>query len=121
MIPFYLTHLDSLGQFSDNALSILNKNDNIVKFITRCGMYFPDEILDINMTSLTKEACIDYCTILNYEKEGDLPDDLTQTELILTKVLHGEIHKDYAKLLVCALENMEMYAVDEQMRKIFKG
>lgn len=119
MIPFYLTRLDRFEQLSTDAAAKLGSNQKIVKFKANCKKFFPDEISDFDMICFPEIYNIDYCTLLDYEKDGFLPDDLTHTEIVLTKVLHGEMAKDYACLLVSAIENMDIKEVSDQVDKLF--
>ena len=74
--------------------------------------------MDIKMKTMPEEASVCYASLYDMDDEGVMPDDLTATETILTKLLWGEISRTRAVLLVAALENMDASLIEEQLDKI---
>ena len=95
-----------------------NKADCFESMTRRIGMCFPDEVTDFDMKVFPEGSRINYAILNGEDTGGDLPDDLTVTETVLTEVLWGQRDKDIAVLLVAALENMEIRKVEENFRKL---
>jgi hypothetical protein len=94
------------------------KTDFFESMACRTGMFFPDEVTDFDMKAFPEGSRINYAILNGEDTDGELPDDLTVTETVLTEVLWGQRDKDIAVLLVAALENMEIQKVKENFRKL---
>jgi len=89
---------------------------------------FPDERLDPLITRLPASDRIPPDFFDKYEDEeeedddeddyGVLPDDLTPTELLLTRFLWGEVDMFLTILLVAAVEDMSIEEVSNSLKKM---
>lgn len=92
---------------------------------------YPDERLDPLITSLPVSDRIPPDFFDEYEDEedeeeeyeyeddyGGLPDDLTTTELLLTRFLWGEVDMFLTILLVAAVEDMSLEEVSNSLKKM---
>ncbi|MBK9150352.1 MAG: hypothetical protein IPM26_04855 [Saprospiraceae bacterium] len=79
---------------------------------------FPEERLDKKIVKLPYARLVNYAVRMEYEDGGELPDDLTVTESILTDVLWGKRDKSIAALLVAALENMDLEDVHHELENL---
>jgi hypothetical protein len=95
-----------------------NKVDFFESMTRRIRIWFPDEVTDFDMKAFPEGSRINYAILNGDDTGGELPDDLTVTETVLTEVLWGQRDKDIAVLLVAALENMEIQRVKENFRKL---
>ena len=77
--------------------------------------WFPAEGLDFEMTTFPTDDILNYASMYDMDEDGELPDDLTVTETILTRLLWGEIDRTKAILLVSALEDMEIDDVNTNL------
>jgi hypothetical protein len=77
--------------------------------------WFPAEVADFEMTSIPTDDGLNYASFYDMNEDGDLPDDLTQTEKILTRLLWGSIDRTKAILIVSALEDMEIDDVTKNL------
>ncbi len=78
--------------------------------------HFPDESLDKNMYRMPSVHLINYAQEHEYPDEGQLPLDLTPTERLLTQLLWGQVDRTTTKLLVAAIEDMNLNDVEESMQ-----
>ena len=77
--------------------------------------WFLAEILDFEMTTFPTDNVLNYASMYDMDEDGELPDDLTQTETILTRLLWGEIDRNKAILLVSAMEDMDIDDVTKNL------
>lgn len=80
--------------------------------------WFPTEGLDFELTTFPTYDILNYASMYDMDEDGELPDDLTMTETILTRLLWGEIYRTKAILLVSALEDMEIDVVAHNLDKM---
>ena len=91
---------------------------------------FPEERLDPLITSLPAPDRVNYASMYdigeeevdeeeydNINEEG-LPNDLTPTEKLLTKLIWGEVDIFLTILLVAAIENMSIEDVSMSLKKM---
>ncbi len=77
--------------------------------------WFPAEVIDDGMKSMPAEASINYGSLYDLFEKGEIPKDLTPTEIVLTNLLWGDIERNRAILLVSALEDMNIDAVKRNL------
>ncbi len=114
----------------DNIKLIDSKPSPIVdkSLLSSISDLFPDERLDPLITSLPASDRIPPDFFDKYEDEeeeendendyGGLPDDLTPTELLLTRFLWGEVDMFLTILLVAAVEDMSIEEVSNSLKKM---
>lgn len=130
-MKFFLRHFDSLDNAEKfaamgdpNPLAVFDAENRKRKIIDQNLLHRPcrdnsgEEQMDIKMKTMPEEASVCYASLYDMDDEGVMPDDLTATETILTKLLWGEISRTRAVLLVAALENMDASLIEEQLDKI---
>lgn len=79
---------------------------------------FPEEKPDLQLTSLYTADKVHYVSLFGMDEGGELPDDLTQTEMLLTHLLWGEVDRYIAVLCVAALEDMSVEDVEKSLQKM---
>ena len=91
---------------------------------------YPEERLDPLITSLPAPDKLNYASLFGIEDEDvdedeyydvgeeGLPCDLTQSEMLLTKLLWGEADRFLTILLVAALEDMSIEDVSLSLKKM---
>lgn len=57
-------------------------------------------------------------SLFSLDEGGELPDDQTPTEMLLTRLLWGEVDRYIAVLCVAALEDMSVEDVERSLQKM---
>lgn len=86
--------------------------------LTSVSDQFPDEMPDPEITCAYFPDRINYVSFYGMEEGGELPDDLTPTEILLTKLLWGEADRFMTILLVSAIEDMSIEDATKSLAKM---
>lgn len=78
--------------------------------------FYPDNVIDEGISAIPAPVCIRFASLWGMDEEGELPDDLSPAETVLTNVLWGETDIYRAALLVAGLENMALELVKAEMK-----
>jgi len=137
-MKFGLIHNNSLirkekfiAEYNYNDIKFIDSNPSPIvdkSLLSSLTDLFPDERLDPLITSLPATDRIPPGFFDEYEDEeeedddevdyGGLPDDLTPTELLLTRFLWGEVDMFLTILLVAAVEDMSIEEVSNSLKKM---
>lgn len=140
MLLFELRHNNSriiketlMTQYNIEDLLVIKTNTTPIvekSILSTFSELYPEEKLDPLITSLPAPDRLNYASMYDIEDEevdedeyynvgeGGLPGDLTQSEMLLTKLLWGEVDKFLTILLVAALEDMSIEDVSTSLRKM---
>jgi hypothetical protein len=86
--------------------------------LTNLTKRFPEEKQDLQLISLHSADKVHYVSLFGMHEDGELPDDLTPTEMLLTRLLWGEVDRYIAVLCVAALEDMSVEDVEKSLQKM---
>jgi len=86
--------------------------------LTSLSKRFPEEKKDTCISSTWTEDKVHYVSLFGMDEGGELPDDLTQTEMLLTHLLWGEVDRFIAVLCVAAIEDMSVEDVEKSLQEM---
>lgn len=106
-------HVTNLELLKDKSVKITDAS-----LVNSISMLFPDEVADILISTSSTSDKMHYASLFGLYEEGEWPDDLTPTEMLLTRLLWGEVDRYMAILCVAAMEDMSVEDVNSSLQKM---